>query len=177
MRSLREDIPLRSLQKFNSCKPKINTIDENMNLTLYKNIHGIIAKLTEFFSNREDVGFAYLFGSIARNQARPLSDIDIAVYLREAGSDMDLFQERLKLLHQLFALLRTEKVDLILLNNSPIELNYRILKSGRLVSENDPREKKAFYEKTIRDYLDLSPILQYRDRIIRQKMREGSYFD
>ena len=146
-------------------------------MTLYKNIHAIMAKLSEFFSDREDVAFAYLFGSIARNQATPLSDIDIAVYLRKATPDMDLFQERLKLLHQLFALLRTEKVDLILLNNSPIELNYRILKSGRLVSENDPREKKAFYKKTIRDYLDLSPILQYRNRRIRQKMLEGSYFD
>lgn len=148
-----------------------------MDETLYKNIPDIMGKLTEFFSNRKDIAFAYLFGSMARNQARPLSDIDIAVYLENTSPDMDLFQERLELLHQLFALLGTEKVDLILLNNSPIELSYRILKSGRLVSENGPKKKKAFCEKTIREYLDLSPILKYRNRRIRQRMLEGSYFD
>ena len=144
---------------------------------MFQESHKIISKLTEFFSGRQDIEFAYLFGSIARNQGRPLSDIDIAVYLREADPDLDLFQERLKLLHQLYTLLRTEKIDLILLNNSPIGLNYRILISGRLVSENNPGKRTAFYEKTIRDYLDFSPLLQYRDRIIRKKMREGSYFD
>ena len=174
---MREAKKLRALQEFNPCRLKIDNINKNMNVTLYRNSQGIITKLSEFFSEQEDVAFAYLFGSIARNEARPLSDIDIAVYLRETNSDMDLFQERINLLHKLSVLLRTEKVDLILLNNSPIELKYRILKSGRLVSENDPTLKAAFYEKTVRDYLDFSPILQYRNRIIRQKMLEGSYFD
>ena len=154
----------------------INTA-KDMRVTLYKNNQDIITKLMDFFSQQRDVGFAYLFGSTARNKTRPLSDIDIAVYLREANSEIDLFRERLNFLYRLSVLLGTEKIDLILLNNSPIELTYRILKSGRLVSENDPRLKAAFYEKTIRDYLDFSPILRYRNRIIRQKMLEGDYFD
>lgn len=39
-----------------------------------------IEALKKYFENREDIAFAFLFGSQARGSATKLSDIDIAVY-------------------------------------------------------------------------------------------------
>ncbi|MFO7952508.1 MAG: nucleotidyltransferase domain-containing protein, partial [Bacillota bacterium] len=41
----------------------------------------IKSKLLPFFSERKEVLFAYLFGSVAKESAGRISDIDIAVYL------------------------------------------------------------------------------------------------
>jgi predicted nucleotidyltransferase len=40
--------------------------------------------LKEYFSNRQDIAFAFLFGSQAKGNATKLSDIDIAVYFYPA---------------------------------------------------------------------------------------------
>lgn len=39
-----------------------------------------IESLKEYFSKREEVAFAFLFGSQARGEATKLSDVDVAVY-------------------------------------------------------------------------------------------------
>jgi len=148
-----------------------------MNLILNKNFEEIKTKLINFFSGRDDICFAYVFGSIAKNALRPLSDIDIAVYLQENDPNQDLFEKRIRLLHQLFQLLGTERIDLIILNNSSLELNYRILKSGYLLIENKPEKRIEFYHKIVRNYLDFSPFLNIRNKIIQKKMFEGTYFD
>jgi predicted nucleotidyltransferase len=41
----------------------------------------LISRLTEFFKSQECVELAYLFGSHAKGEPGPLSDIDIGVYL------------------------------------------------------------------------------------------------
>ena len=40
----------------------------------------LIEKLKEYFSQREDVAFAFLYGSQAKGNSNRLSDVDIAVY-------------------------------------------------------------------------------------------------
>ena len=40
----------------------------------------LIEKLKEYFSQRKDVAFAFLFGSQTKGGANKLSDVDIAVY-------------------------------------------------------------------------------------------------
>jgi len=40
----------------------------------------LIEKLKEYFSQREDIAFAFLYGSQAKGSANKLSDVDIAVY-------------------------------------------------------------------------------------------------
>ena len=116
------------------------------------------------------------FGSFAKNDLRPLSDLDIAVYFLEKKAQ-DIFKKRLRLLHQLYQLLGTERIDLIILNNSPLALSYRILQSGYVLTENQPEKRVEYFEKTVKRYLDFYPFLHVRNKIIQKKMREGSYFD
>ena len=40
----------------------------------------LIEKLKEYFSQRGDIAFAFLYGSQAKGHANRLSDVDIAVY-------------------------------------------------------------------------------------------------
>jgi len=40
----------------------------------------LIEKLKEYFSQRKDIAFAFLYGSQAKGSANKLSDVDIAVY-------------------------------------------------------------------------------------------------
>ncbi len=41
---------------------------------------GLVTELKNYFSNRDDVAFSFLYGSYARGTAHSQSDIDIAVY-------------------------------------------------------------------------------------------------
>lgn len=43
----------------------------------------IKTKLKNFFSQKPEIKFAYLFGSLARKKINKLSDIDLAVYINE----------------------------------------------------------------------------------------------
>ena len=46
-------------------------------------IDQLVAKAREALKGRDEVLFAYLFGSLARDVFSPLSDIDIAVYVSD----------------------------------------------------------------------------------------------
>lgn len=54
-----------------------------------KTVKEISKKLSAIFEKIERVEFAYLFGSFARGDAFPFSDIDIAVYLKDKPSLTD----------------------------------------------------------------------------------------
>ncbi|MCB1849206.1 MAG: nucleotidyltransferase domain-containing protein [Gammaproteobacteria bacterium] len=119
-------------------------------------------QLTQFFSRGdESVVCAYLFGSQARGTAHHSSDADIAVLLKNSpvssleGSGLDLaseIEERVCV-----------PVDLVILNQAPVDLVHRILRDGILLYEADPSARIAFEVKARGTYFDLIPYLrQYR---------------
>jgi len=67
-------------------------------------------KLNEFFSCKEHVVLAYLFGSTVRGEANCLSDIDIAVLFDNALTKKEAFDLQLKLIVDLGDLLKTNNV-------------------------------------------------------------------
>ena len=134
-------------------------------------------KLALFFADKQYIAFSYLFGSMAKNAITPLSDIDIAVFVDVEKASADLFDLKLKELTALYRLLGTENIDLVFLNDAPLALNSRIVKQGILVFERDEQLRVKFEENIIRDYLDKKYFVSTRNKIIRQKMLEGSYFD
>ena len=107
----------------------------------------------------------------------PLSDIDIAVYFSDATSREKFFELKIALLSKLYPLLETEKIDLVILNESPLSLTYRVLKDGEIIVENDPQKRITFYENTIIRYLDFLPFITAMNKQIQKNMLEGTYFD
>ncbi len=53
----------------------------------------IVAKLKEYFANKDEVEFDYLFGSVAHGDNYKLSDIDIAVMRKDECKILRLMAE------------------------------------------------------------------------------------
>jgi predicted nucleotidyltransferase len=117
------------------------------------NIEEHLPGAIRYLENQPEVRFAYLFGGLAVGQPRPLSDIDLAIYLAEGSRASRV---KMKLLSNLIDLLRTEEIDLVLLNTAPLPLAYRIIKNKRLLVDRDPFLRHRYESLIIREYLDFS---------------------
>lgn len=110
-------------------------------------------KLMEFFSKVDLVKVAYLFGSTVRGEANCLSDTDIAVLFDESLSKNEAFDLQLKLIDELTTLLKTNNVDLVTLNNSPLLLTYNAIRNGIILKSDEP-VRVRFETKIMSRYLD-----------------------
>ena len=100
--------------------------------------------LIEGFKKDLRINALYLFGSYARDKIKPLSDIDIAVLLRNSQAKKDYWDIKLGLLNKAMAILGTDEIDFVLLNEAPYELGYNILKEGRILFCRDEKERQEF---------------------------------
>ena len=101
------------------------------------------------------VAYALLFGSSARGTERPDSDADVAIELT-AGAVRDVHT-----LGGLAARLESaagRPVDLVLLDEAPAPLAYRIFRDGRLLIERDHGALVARKARALLDYLDFKPV-------------------
>ena len=110
-------------------------------------------ELTEYFSSKDNVILAYLFGSTVRGDAGRLSDFDIGVLLDEKIPKKDRFDLELKLISDIAILIKKNKIDLIILNEAPLLLEYNIIKSG-IILKSDEAERVKFETKVLSMYLD-----------------------
>jgi predicted nucleotidyltransferase len=117
-------------------------------------------RLAQYFNDADDpsIAAAWLFGSTARGAARAGSDVDIAVLLsRDPAPTIDGL--RLDLRDSLEGIVG-RNVDLIVLNNAPVDLIHRVLRDGRLLFESDPSVRVRFEVRARNEYFDLLPILE-----------------
>jgi hypothetical protein len=121
----------------------------------------IKAKLRDFFSARADgegLAAAYLFGSWARGNARPDSDVDVAVLYVDApppgleGLGFHLEAELERLLRR--------PVHLAVLNRAPVDLAQRVLRDGCLLLDRDRSRRIRFEVRTRQEFWDLEPFLR-----------------
>ena len=122
----------------------------------------VVACLRDYFSARaSEVAAVYLFGSTARGEARPASDIDVGVlFLATPPSTLhgQPFDIAADLERRLGA-----PVDLVVLNTAPADLRIRVMRSGDLVVEHDRSARIRFEVATRNEFFDLEPILnEYR---------------
>lgn len=98
-----------------------------------------------------NVIFAYLFGGLAEGKVKPLSDIDIAVYLRDADN---LAEYKLNLFDRLTDALRTSELDLIILNIAPLSIAGRILLNKQILVDKDLPIRHSYESLTLRKFFD-----------------------
>ncbi len=96
------------------------------------------------------VAFAYLFGGAARGELRPLSDIDVAVFLRGA----DPLEARFEVIGAATRHLGTDEVDLVVLNSATSALVGRILQSRRVIVDREPFLRHRFESAELRKFFD-----------------------
>jgi len=120
---------------------------------LPKDISDRIKYASQYLEKRKDVIFAYLFGGLAKGDATPLSDVDIAVYLDEG---VDCIEAKLDILEDLIDILNTDEIDLIVLNQSSLALSMNVIRNNRLIVDKQPFTRHAHDSLVMRKYFDYS---------------------
>ncbi len=110
-------------------------------------------ELKEYFSSKDSVILAYLFGSTVRGDTGRLSDVDIGVLLDEKLSKKDRFDLELKLISEIAILIKKNKIDLVVLNEAPLLLAHNIIKNG-IILKSDEMERVKFETKILSMYMD-----------------------
>jgi predicted nucleotidyltransferase len=119
------------------------------------NIEELLPKAVDYLRKREDIEFAYFFGGIGRGKRLPLSDIDIAIYLRNSS---EIREKKMEILGVLMNLLETDEIDLVILNGAPLTLKMKILESKAIVVDHSPFLRHRFESLIMREYFDFSVV-------------------
>ncbi len=124
----------------------------------------LLARLTSALKGREEILEAYLFGSHARGQAQPHSDIDVAVYIDEALADDGAWGYQAQLTTDLMVVLGTNHVDVVVLNRASILLYHRVLRDGVRLLSRDLQATTIRAGQALSRYFDFLPQLDKMDR-------------
>lgn len=103
---------------------------------------------------RNAISLAYLFGSVARGTADEESDIDIGVMLPHRQFKTNTHDLHLSLIGAFADELGIDssRVDVILLGEAPLLLQYAVVRTGRCIVGTDSKVRKSFEEAVRRRY-------------------------
>ncbi|MCL7453271.1 MAG: nucleotidyltransferase domain-containing protein [Anaerolineae bacterium] len=127
--------------------------------------------ISTVLARQGDVVAAYLFGSLARGQAGPLSDIDIAALLTPALEEQAAVERQLDLMVALDAL-DPREMQVTLLNHAPPALAYQVLRDGILFYERSQPQRIGFEVRAMQRYFDVQPMLDFHAQVLMQQIQE-----
>jgi len=108
-----------------------------------ESLEGVMAEAAAVL-RRAGARFAYLHGSRATGRHRPDSDIDMAAYFGDQPPAS-------------FEVLLPPGVDLLILDDAPLELAGRVAAGGRLLFDDDPAARVRWEAMTRKVYFDELP--------------------
>jgi predicted nucleotidyltransferase len=117
------------------------------------NILKLLPEAVNYLQSHPKVIFSYLFGSLSKGKPSPLSDVDIAVFLKKAEKVAD---RKIEILGRLIDILETDEIDLIVLNTADLPLVMGVLKNKKLMVDKDPFARHLFESLVMRKYFDFS---------------------
>ncbi|MEM9694384.1 MAG: nucleotidyltransferase domain-containing protein [Myxococcota bacterium] len=103
------------------------------------------------------VAAAWVFGSVARNEARPDSDLDVALLLRDPEATAVTCRRDIQDLAARLETVSSRRVDLVVLTLRDPIIAQRVLSEGRLVLDADPERRIGFCSNVLARYLDWAP--------------------
>jgi predicted nucleotidyltransferase len=108
-------------------------------------------EIIDELKNNKKVGAIYLFGSYARGNIKPFSDIDICV-VTERNISKEVKEEILSN--------SSKKIDLSLFWDLPLGIRFRVIKEGKLLYKRDALKLQRVKVDTLKAYLDFQPIIK-----------------
>lgn len=120
----------------------------------------LVPLIDEFQRLHGCIRLVYLFGSQADGQARPNSDVDVAVLLQD---DSDALVD-LQLADYLSGALR-KSVDFVVLNRASPILQHEVIRGGIRLMEVSPMVRRLYELSAFRDYVDA--VFFQRKRLMR----------
>ncbi len=131
------------------------------------NIESLLPKAIDYLNSVSDIIFAYIFGSLAKGKPVPLSDVDIAIYLKK---NSDVPSMKMEILGKLNDHLHTDEIDLVILNTASLPLRMRIIENKKILVDKMPFFRHKYESLTMREYFDFS-ILE--SGILRRRFYSG----
>jgi len=102
------------------------------------------------------VAYALVFGSVARGDSHAGSDVDVAIGLC-AGPRLAI-GEIGEIVSRLEVAASGRSVDLVLLDEAPPALAYRVFRDGRVIVLRDPAALADRKARAVLEYLDFKPV-------------------
>jgi len=122
----------------------------------------------ESFLREKGVVAAYLFGSRATGENQEESDLDLALLL----SSEDSYSAYYELYSSLADFFYPLELDLVILNQTPLDLAFEIIANGRLIFCFSEDACTDYEDRLIRDYLDFSVELELYYQEVKEEMRQ-----
>ena len=138
-------------------------------------LDGIVERIAEVLLPRPEILEAYLFGSLAREDANPESDVDIAVLVERASSPVPPFGYAAELAADVTAALSGAAVDVVVLNDAPPLLYQRVLRDGIRLLARDLRATTTREGRALSRYCDYVSQLQKIDRAHSARIAAGAF--
>jgi predicted nucleotidyltransferase len=130
------------------------------------------AAMAGYLSTVPEVVLGFLFGSYARGQGRPDSDVDCAVLLADDVPAGSYFDFRLRVMDGLARAIGRDDVDLAILNEAPLALAYRVLRDGVLLFCRDHAAYVRYRVRTLNLYFDFAPLLERHQAMFLKRVSE-----
>jgi predicted nucleotidyltransferase len=121
---------------------------------------------------RHPVAYAYLFGSVARGEDRPDSDVDVAVRFEPGLTASERFSLLLRIGTELEVALH-RPVDVVDLAEANLRLAGRIITERVVVTGMDRPERVRFEVDLLPRYLDFEYHARRLDQLLLQAMADG----
>ena len=116
-----------------------------------EDIHQKIDLLTDLFMEDSNIIFAYLFGGLVRDKRKPLSDVDLGIYVKNIKG-----LNYLSLFSKISQILCTDEIDLVVLNSAPISLAGRSLQKRKILIDKDPFLRHKYESRILREFFDFT---------------------
>ncbi len=131
----------------------------------------IIDQLCRCLAGREDILLAYLYGSFLRHGG--FHDIDIGLLVSGERDPYELYQYAMGIASDLERCITPGyEIDLRILNDAPVEFQYEVVKTGRLLVAWDEATRVAFEAGVIAKFLDLKYLYDRIDRALLVRVGE-----
>lgn len=121
------------------------------------------------------IQFAYLFGSRAKGNVHPLSDYDVAVFIDTENAPSLPYGISGHISGLFAGKIRTQKIQVVILNEANPFLAFEAVDKGRLVFKRDARVHHDFVFRAYRQYFDLKRLYRLREEKLLERIRDGTY--
>jgi predicted nucleotidyltransferase len=118
--------------------------------------------LMDVLTGLPEIRLVYLFGSRVEGDVGPMSDYDFAVL---HGGTLSFDEVTARFSHSLTKELK-HRIDVVSLNDSPVELAFSIVSHGVLLYERDVATRVEFESRVMGLYFDRLPVLRENRREI-----------
>lgn len=114
----------------------------------------VVNNLRPIIEKYENIRFAYLFGSIAKNDPMPLSDIDIAIFLSKEDKKL-YYNLKIDIHADVCRTLKRNDIDVVVINTTNnIMLLEEIIRYGIILFDRNKDLREEFEHKILHRAID-----------------------